>query len=112
MTVCLFIIKGGFCRLGSTYHFPQEFGELARLFPGFIQRIPLCVHRGGKTNTLFTLKNWTMVSICMDRPEPEDIGSSVGALEEAHHGRYKHPRLKRMLQLMRTVVPECAAGKW
>ena len=54
-----------------------------------------------------------MVPLCMEGPEPEKgIGSSVGALEEAHHDMGKHPKVRRMLQLMRTLVPECAAGKW
>lgn len=49
----------------------------------------------------------------MEGPEPEkDTGSSVGALEEAHHDTHKHPGLRRMLQLMGTLVPERAAGKW
>lgn len=50
---------------------------------------------------------------CVEGPEPEEgIGSSGGALEETHHTTGKHTKVRRMLQCTRTLVTECAAGKW
>lgn len=54
-----------------------------------------------------------MEPTCIEGPEPEKgIGSSVRALEEAHHDVGKHPKARMMVQLMRMLVPECAAGMW
>jgi len=59
------------------------------------------------------MKDQTAVSTCAGAPEPEEgIGSSVGALQEAHHDTGRPPKVRMMLQLTRTPVLECAAGKW
>lgn len=54
-----------------------------------------------------------MVPMCVEGPKPEKgIGSSIGVLDKAHHDKGKHPKVRRMLLCTRTLVPECAEGKW
>lgn len=51
--------------------------------------------------------------VFLEGPWPDEgIGSSCEGLEETHDNMGKHTKVRRMLQCMKTLVPECAAGKW